>query len=284
MRRYNRRTLRAIGVANDPIKYQARVHKVLRTYLATNFRIDYNMRIRQLIYRALRLNFNIYWMVTLAFVAIIAIAAVFFASAPALQVLVFVAMIWAALPIVMILLRIVYEIVMFVASCLLLITRNIWLIKYGARDVERNRYGAILDCFVTEQYRLLLACERLRQKPKSTAFRKQLIATVNDYNKRAEVYSEILRVPIKAVEITSLIDKLISGETHHLTEIQNFVYVRELVERVDRHQRRKTLKERELTELSILSAALVNLPTEKQYALSLQNDIKSNLGVFSSLR
>ena len=70
-----------------------------------------------------------------------------------------------------------------------------------------------------------------------------------DYNKRAEVYSEILRVPIKAVEITSLIDKLISGETHHLTEIQNFVYVRELVERVDRHQRRKTLKDRELTEL-----------------------------------
>ena len=249
MRRYNRRTLRAIGVANDPIKYQAKVHKVLRTYLATNFRIDYNMRIRQLIYRALRIDFGIYWTVTLALATIVAIAGAFLASDPALQVLVFIAIVWAALPIVLLLLRIVYEIVMFVASCLLLVTRNIWLIKYGARDVERNRYGAILDCFVTEQYRLLLACEKLRQKPKSTAARKYLIATVNDYNKRAEVYSEILRVPIKAVEITTLIDKLISGETHHLTELQNFVYVRELVERVDRHQRGKTLKERELVEL-----------------------------------
>ena len=138
---------------------------------------------------------------------------------------------------------------MFIASCVLLITRNIWLIKYGARDIERNRYGAILDCFVTEQYRLLLACEKLRLKPKSNGARKQLIASVNDYNKRAEVYSEMLRVPIKQVELTDLIDKLCSGETHHLTELQNFVYVREIVERVDKHQRGKTLKERELSEL-----------------------------------
>ena len=38
------------------------------------------------------------------------------------------------------------------------------------------------------------------------------------------------------------------------------------------------LSGRELTKLSILSSALINLPTEKQDALSLQNDIKSNLG------
>ena len=246
MKRYNRRTLRAVGIANDPIKYQARVHKVLRKYLSNNFRIDYNMRIRQLIYRALRMDYGIYWMVVLAFATIIALAAAFYASSPALQVLVMIGICWAALPIVFVLLRIVYEIVMFIASCLLVVTRNIWLIKYGARDVERNRYGAILDCFVTEQYRLLLACERVRTKPKSTSARKTLIATVNDYNKRTEVYSEILRVPIKSIELTTLIDKLVSGETHHLTELQNFVYIRELVERVDRHQRGKTLKEREL--------------------------------------
>lgn len=249
MKRYNRRTLRAVGVANDPIKYQARVHKVLRDYLATNFRIDYNMRIRQLIYRAMRVDVTIYWIVTLAIATVIALAAIFLPSDPALQVLVMIGIVWAALPILFVLLRIVYDIVMFIASCLLLITRNIWLIKYGARDIERNRYGAILDCFVTEQYRLLLACERLREKPRSGNARKALIATVNDYNKRAEVYSEILRVPIKAVELTDLIDKLCSGETHHLPELQNFVYVRELVERVDKHQRGKTLKDRELTEL-----------------------------------
>ena len=37
--------------------------------------------------------------------------------------------------------------------------------------------------------------------------------------------------------------------TCHLSEIQNFVYVRELVERTDIHQRGKTLKEREIATL-----------------------------------
>jgi hypothetical protein len=249
MKRYNRRTLRAVGIAGDPIKYQSQVHKVLRDYLSTNFRIDYNIRIRQLIYRALRVDFNIYWIVTLALTTVIAVAAAFMASSPALQLFVFVGILWAILPIVLVLLRIVYRIVMAIASFFLTITRNIVLIKYGARDVERNRYGSILDCFVTEQYRLLLACERFCEKPQSTRARKILISTVNDYNKRVEVYSEILRVPIKTVELTGLIDKLSSGERCHLDEIQNFVYVREIVERVDRHERGKTLKTRELTEL-----------------------------------
>nr|MBE6545278.1 hypothetical protein [Oscillospiraceae bacterium] len=249
MRRYNKRTLNAIGVANDPIKYQNKAHKALRQYLARNFRIDYNMRIRQLIYRALKIDHVVYLTVAAAFAIVIAIAALFFASSPALQTLTFIGIVWAALPIVLLLLRIVYDIVMFIASCLLLITRNIWLIKHGARDVERHRYGAILDCFVTEQYGLLLACETLRRKPKSTSARKNLVATVNDYNKRAEVYSEMLRVPINTIEITSLIDKLVGDQVSHLTEIQNFVYVRELVERVDRHERGKSLKERELGNL-----------------------------------
>ena len=249
MRRYNRHTLRAVGAAGDPIKYQSRVHKALRKYLSRNFRIDYNMRIRQLIYRALRIDSTVYWVVTLAFAAVAVIAGIFIPDNPTLQTFVFVGICWAALPIAFLLLRIVYDIVMFIVSCVLLVTRNIWLIRYGARDVERNRYGALLDCFVSEQYRLLLACERLRQKPKSTSAKKMLIATVNDYNKRAEVYSEKLRVPIKAVETTTLIDKLISGDSHVLNELQNFVYVRELVERVDNHQVGKTLSDRELGDL-----------------------------------
>jgi hypothetical protein len=130
-----------------------------------------------------------------------------------------------------------------------MITRNIILIRYGARDIERNRYGAVLDCFVTEQYRLLLACERLRLSPKNTQARKLLIRSVNEYNKRAEVYSDILRVPISQVEITSLIDKLTLGGSHELTELQSFTYVRELVERVDKHKRGKTLSNRELGQL-----------------------------------
>lgn len=246
MRRYNRRTLRAVGVANDPIKYQARVHKVLRKYLSNNFRIDYNMRIRQLIYRGLRVDHTIYWIVTLAFALIIAIAGLFIGVNSALQVVALIGVIWAALPIIFSLIRVVYDIVMFIASILLLVTRNIWLIRYGARDVERHRYGAILDCFVNEQHKLLLACENIRIKPKSTRARKTLVATVNDYNKRVEVYSEVLRVPIKSIEITSLIEKLTSGERHELNELQNFVYVREIVERVDKHQRGKTLGDREL--------------------------------------
>ena len=249
MRRYNQDTLQAVGVASDPIKYQSRVHKVLRQYLARNFRIDYNMRIRQVIYRALRIDQIIYWLGNMVFATVLAIAGAFFNSAPALQTLAMVAVVWAALPIVFLLIRLVYDIVMLIASCLLLITRNIWLIKYGARDVERNRYGAMLDCFVTEQYRLLLACERLRQKPKSVSAKKLLIATVNDYNKRAEVYSESLRVPIKSVETTALIDKLISDSSQVLNELQNFVYVREIVERVDTHQVGKTLSDRELGDL-----------------------------------
>ena len=249
MRRYNRNTLRAVGVASDPIKYQSNVHKALRKYLARNFRIDYNMRIRQLIYRGLRVDHTIYWIVTLAFALIIALGGIFFGVNDSLKVIASIGIIWAALPVIFTAVRLVYDVVMLIASIVLLVTRNIWLIRYGARDIERHRYGAILDCFVNEQHKLLLACENIRLKPRSTRARKVLVATVNDYNKRAEVYSEVLRVPIKSIEITSLIDKLTSGERHELSELQNFVYVREIVERVDRHERGKTLGERELGNL-----------------------------------
>ena len=123
------------------------------------------------------------------------------------------------------------------------------MVNYGARDVERNRYGVILDCFVTEQYRLLLACAKLRRRPRSSAAKKMVISSVNDYNKRAAAYSEILRVPIKPIETTALIEKLMAEGSNPLNEIQNFVYVREIVERVDVHQRGKTLKDKELSAL-----------------------------------
>ena len=246
MRRYNNKTLRAVGVASDPIKYQSKVHKALRQYLSRNFRIDYNMRIRQLIYRALRIDQVVYWLVTMAFAVSTAIAGIFFYNGEALRIYAMIGVAWAALPLIFLALRVVYEVVMLIATFFLIITRNIWMPKYGARDVERNRYGAMLDCFVTEQYRLLLACEKLRQKPKSTTAKKMLIATVNDYNKRVEVYSEKLKVPIRKVETTSLIDKLISDDVQILNELQNFVYVRELVERVDKHEVGKTLSDREL--------------------------------------
>ena len=73
-----------------------------------------------------------------------------------------------------------------------------------------------------------------------------MIATLNDYNKRAKVYSEILRVPIRTIEATELIEKLVSGENHRLPELENFTYVRELVERVDTHEVGKKLDSREL--------------------------------------
>ncbi len=248
MKRYNRCTLRAVGIANDPIKYQARVHKVLRSYLSRNLRIDYNMRIRQIIYRALSVEKTAYWIVTLALATVVAISAIFLNS-NAVQLIAMIALAWAALPIVFLLLRIVYDIVMFIVNLVLMVTRNIILIRYGARDVERNRYGIVLDCFVSEQYRLLLCCERLRMKPKSSFAKKMLISAVNDYNKRVSVYSEVLRVPMKPVETTSLIDKLVSGQSHRLTEIQNLMYVRELVERVDTHAVGKTMKPGELDDL-----------------------------------
>ena len=283
MKRYNRRTLRAIGVANDPIKYQTKTHKGLRKYLSRNFRIDYNMRIRQLIYRALSVEVATYWIVTLALAAVVTIAALFLESSTALQLMMIIALGWAALPIVFFLLRRVYDLVLFIVNILCLITRNIALIRHGARDVERNRYGIVLDCFISEQYRVLLACERLRRRPRSSFAKKALIAAVNDHNKRLSTFSDTLRLPLKPIEITSLMEKLrkapdsrlnairreVRGQNRRasadeinrlvderlerliptLDEIQSFVYVRELVERVDAHQVGKTLKSKELDEL-----------------------------------
>ena len=249
MKRYNRRTIRSIGLANKPISYQLKAYRALRAYLKTNFRIDYNMRIRQLIYRAISINFTFYWGVLIGLLGVVACVGFIHTDSNVLQSVTMVTVCWAAIPIVLLLLRIVYDIVLLIVSTVLLLTRNIWLIRYGARDVERNRYGAILDCFVTEQYRLLLACEKFRRRPKSSNAKKFLISSVNDYNKRAEIYSETLRVPIKKIETTALLEKLLADGSNRLNELQNFTYVRELVEKVDIHERGKTMNDRELSGL-----------------------------------
>ena len=142
-------------------------------------------------------------------------------------------------------------------SLLTVITRNIWLVKYGARDVEKNRYGAILECFVCEEYNILLACEKIRMACENSgnhsipdSAKRELIEMINDYNKLTDKYSRILRIPIKKIEITYLLEKLTSGSpTAELTELQDFIYVRELVEKTDPLKVGKTLPERELNDI-----------------------------------
>ena len=249
MKRYNKRVLDAIGIANDPIKYQARVHKVLRKYLSNNFRIDYNMRIHQLIYRAISIDSTVYWVGVAAVALAVIISGFLNLSDASVKMVTMFAFAWASLPIVLGLLKLVYILLLVVINLFFYVPRFARMLEFGGIDVERNRYGTILDCFVCEQHRLLLHCERVRQKPKSTTFKKLLIAAVNDYNRKAETYSEILKVPIKTIETTELLDKLTSGDVHELIEIQNFTYVRELVERVDSRDVGKKLDKRELNTL-----------------------------------
>jgi uncharacterized membrane-anchored protein len=67
------------------------------------------MRIRQLVYRAISIDRTIYWTGTLALAIAVAIAAFFNANGNAFQIIALVALAWAALPIVLGLLRFVYS-------------------------------------------------------------------------------------------------------------------------------------------------------------------------------
>ncbi len=247
MTRFNKRNIKAIGVANDPIKYQSKVFESLRAYVSTNFRIDYNMRIRQLIYRVLRVDYEIYWIVTIAFCAVTALTSLFVVPPPVTQVLLMLGLVWVLLPVIFFVLKVIYSLVMLIVSIVLLCTRNIWLIRYGTRDVERNRYGLVLSCFTAEQYKVLSAAERVHRKPKSKKLRRKLLKLINDYNKKLEKYSDVLRIPIAEIEPTTLIEKLVSADSEReLTELQNFIYVRELVERNNEHEIDDVARKREL--------------------------------------
>lgn len=249
MKRYNRAVLRAIGTATDPIKYQKRTYKVLRRYVATNFRIDYNMRIRQLIFRALRIG-NVFYARS-SFVVIVCTVLALLAKLPApyIQGVFLFAVFWILLPVELLVLQVIYEFFMLLYSLVMVLVRNIWLVKHGARDVEKNRYGAILECFVCEEYNLLLLCEKIRTNPKSDLLKRELIKTVNEYNKKTDKYSRVLRIPIKKIETTYILEKLTSGNSAELRELQNFIYARELVERVDEHKVGKSLTKREFSNL-----------------------------------
>ena len=257
MKRYNRRVLSAIGVATDPIKYQSRSYKALRKYVKANFRIDYNMRIRQLIFRALRIDTGFYVYSSAVVMGILAVALLLATPAPYIQAIFAFTVFWVLLPIELLMLQLFYEVLLMIYSLLTVITRNIWLVKYGARDVEKNRYGAILECFVCEEYNILLACEKIRMACEnsgnhsiSDSAKRELIEMINDYNKLTDKYSRILRIPIKKIEITYLLEKLTSGSpTAELTELQDFIYVRELVEKTDPLKVGKTLPERELNDI-----------------------------------
>ena len=247
MIRFNKRNIKAIGVANNPIKYQSKVFENLRDYVATNFRIDYNMRIRQIIYRALRVDYEIYWIVTLAFCTVMALASLFTLPPPLTQILLFLGLIWVLLPVIFLILKFVYSLILLIVSIALLCTRNVWLILYGSRDGERNRYGIVLDCFTAEQYKVLSAAEKVYRRPKSKKLRIRLLKRINEYNKQIPKYSETLRIPITEIEPTTLIEKLTSSDPEReLTELQNFIYVRELVERNNEHEIDDVARKREL--------------------------------------
>jgi len=250
IRRFNKRSSRAIGVANDPIKYQKKTFKSLRTYVSTIFRVDYNMRIRQLIYRSLRVDFDVYWIVTAAFCVVMALMSFFVVPPPITQILLIVGVCWIVLPIVLFVTKIIYKIGEFLFSLCVLAPQLSWLVDYGARDVERNRYGIMLQAFTAEQYKVLSAAERLYRHPRKKKFRRRLLRRVNYYNKLLDTYSKVLRIPIAEIEPTALIEKLTSGDSgREITELQNFIYVRELVERSDEHEIDDVARKRDLDNL-----------------------------------
>lgn len=229
MKRYNKRMLGAVGISADPVKYQRRIHGVLRNYVSSVFRIDYNMRIYQLIERLLRVSTRTYLIVGIPLLILMLAAALTMDTAVFLCIA-FITACWAAIPFVLLIVQILYWIGYAIVYLLCMSSGIKQPLRYGAKDVENNRYGLVLDCFVCEQYRILAYSANVIYNPRSKKERAKLIAVVNEYNKRADAYSKLLRVNITEIEPTSLIDKLVSRDVHPLTEIQNFYYVRELVQ------------------------------------------------------
>lgn len=229
MKRYNKRMLCAVGTVNDPIRYHKRVHGVLRRYVSTNFRIDYNMRIYQLLERALRISRRSYYIVLLPMLLFTVFAGMYM-DRSVFACIAFITACWGALPTILSILWFVYKIVYLAVYIVRLMSGNKQMLPYGAKDVESNRYGLVLDCFICEQYKILAYAASVAHNPSKKMERMKLISVINDYNKRKEEYSKILRVNITSIEPTAFIDKLLSKGVYPLTEIQNFYYVRELVQ------------------------------------------------------
>lgn len=244
MKRYNRRIIRAIGLADDPIKYQTRLHKVLRSYVSCNFRIDYNMRIYQLFQRFLRVDFLLYvGVLTLLFGAVI-VSALTSQPFDILVPLSCALVAWAAVPLVLKAIELIYWVIFGIFSAIGALY-NRPLKRFGAKDVESNRFGLVLNCFVCEQHKILAAALLLKNNERSRKYRKNLIAVVNEYNKARKYYSDTLRVHIDEIDVTTFVEKLTSKGTAPLTEIQNFYYVRELVQINDKYKVGKEFTARE---------------------------------------
>ena len=108
-------------------------------------------------------------------------------------------------------------------------------LRYGAKEVEKERYECTFECFRCEQYRVLAHAAVVRSMRGSTRARRKMLAAVNDYNKSRDEYSKMLRVSIEEIEPSLLIEKLTSNDVRPLTEIQNFAYFRELIQVNDEH-------------------------------------------------
>jgi len=208
------------------------------------------MRIYQLILRLLRVDLLLY--VGALIILLIATLVVALTSQPFSIVMpvayIFVA--WAALPIVLKVIELIYWVLYILAAVVCFFLGNRPPMLYGAKDVESNRYGAMLSNFVCEQHKILAAVALLRNNPSSRRYRKNLISVVNTYNKSVKSYSDTLQVHINEIEITSLIDKVTAQGAAPLTEIQNFYYVRELIQINDQYKVGKELSTRESTEIT----------------------------------
>lgn len=259
MKRYNRRIIRAIGMSDDPIKYQRRLHRVLRNYVSCNFRIDYNMRIYQLVQRCMRVNSLLYFgALAVLFIAFLAVA---LTSQPysILIPIAYAFVAWAAMPIILWCIGAIYSFILHGVLWVFGVVVSRPTKRYGAKDVESNRFGLVLNCFVCEQHKVLAAALLLKNNENSRRYKKNLIAVVNDYNNSRKYYSDTLRVHIDEIDVTRLIEKIVTGGESPLTEIQNFYYVRELIQINDKYKVGKELTQRESSALIESLNGLISL-------------------------
>ena len=260
MDKYNKEMLQAVGDSDDPIKYQRRIHNVLRKFVSTVFRIDYSMRIYHLIRRMLRMSSRTYWNV-LGFALALTFVSRFLFEADHFTLVAFITTCWAAVPIALGLLWLIWWIVYVVISLLRLPTGR-HLVEEGAKDVERSQYALALKHLVYEQYKVIEAAVEYEYKHSrvvgKVSVRNRLLHTVNAYNRKIDDFSNKLSISVRKIEPTSLINKLEQGKARwdargfarwtpmdasiqpqnphnqeppiSLTEIQNFALTRELVQ------------------------------------------------------
>ena len=249
MKRYNNRLLRAIGYANDPAKYQKKMNKALRKYYETNFRIDYNMRYYQLFMRLLNVDIFVFFIVETILLIAMCLVMCFCPDSSIIWTMFYASLVWAVMPLAIWPIKIVCSIILGAVSVIRSLTKWAPLLIYGAKEIEESRNGIILNCFIAEQYKILARCEEFRRRKNSKPVRRKLIQEINEYNKSCDLYSDTLRIPINKIEITRLTEKLMAREPQPLTEFQNFLYAKELIEESDPYKVGEKLSDREFITL-----------------------------------